>query len=86
VAAAEVEEALVSHPLVSDAAVVGRADPEWGEAVTAFVVVSGDVPDGEIVAHCRARLAGYKVPRAIVRVEELPRTASGKLLKGRLTG
>jgi O-succinylbenzoic acid--CoA ligase len=84
VAAAEVEEALVSHPGVADAAVVGRPDPEWGEVVTAFVVLDADVTDEELVAHCRVRLAGYKVPRAIVRVDELPRTTSGKLIKGKL--
>jgi O-succinylbenzoic acid--CoA ligase len=85
VAAAEVEEALVAHPAVADAAVVGRPDPEWGETVTAFVVLSRDASDDEIVAHCRQALAGYKVPRALVRVNELPRTASGKLRKGLLT-
>jgi acyl-CoA synthetase (AMP-forming)/AMP-acid ligase II len=67
--------------------VVGRPDPEWGESVTAFVVVDGvSVADAELAAWCRERLAGYKVPRAIVRVDELPRTESGKLLKGRLSG
>jgi O-succinylbenzoic acid--CoA ligase len=84
VAAAEVEEALVSHPAVADAAVIGHPDPEWGEAVAAFVVVDGSVEDAELVAWCRERLAGYKLPRTITRVDELPRTESGKLLKGRL--
>jgi O-succinylbenzoic acid--CoA ligase len=82
VAAAEVEEALVSHPSVSDAAVVGVPDRDWGEVVTAYVV--GDVSDEELTAHCRARLAAFKVPRVIYRVDELPRNAAGKLLKGRL--
>lgn len=82
VAAAEVEEALLSHPAVRDAAVVGREDPEWGQAVVAYVV--GDVPDAELIEHARGRLAAFKVPKAIHHVPEIPRNAAGKILRGRL--
>ena len=58
VAAAEVEEALVSHPAVTDAAVVGRPDPEWGEAVTAFVVLDGEASDAELIRRPLPRAAG----------------------------
>jgi len=65
--------------------VFGRPDREWGEVVTAFVVLSREVEDGELVAHCRERLAAYKVPRAIHRVEELPRNAAGKVVRAALS-
>ncbi|MEA2398279.1 MAG: o-succinylbenzoate---CoA ligase [Thermoleophilaceae bacterium] len=84
VAAAQVEDALLAHPAVADAAVAGRPDSEWGQAVTAWIVLATQVPDHELDAHCRSRLAGYKVPRRFVRMDELPRNAAGKVLRGRL--
>jgi O-succinylbenzoic acid--CoA ligase len=84
VAPAEVEAVLEAHPQVLEAAVLGRADPRWGEAVTAIVVARpGNVPAGEALrAHCAARLAPYKVPKRIDLVSgPLPRTRSGKLLR-----
>jgi acyl-CoA synthetase (AMP-forming)/AMP-acid ligase II len=85
VACAEVERALEEHPAVVEAAVVGRPDQEWGEVVTAFVVLDGGSADEEeLLAHCRERLAGYKVPRAFHPVSALPRNAAGKLLRREL--
>ena len=82
VAPAEVEAALEAHPAVAEAAVFGRADPEWGERIVAAVVLrpgaSADAED--LRAHAAGRLAGFKVPKEIERRDEpLPRTASGKL-------
>ena len=78
---AEVEEVLLRHPGVADAAVVGRADAEWQEAVTAVVVLrdGAEVERRRAARHCAAELAGFKVPKRVEFVAELPRTASGKL-------
>lgn len=79
VAPEEVEDALVSHPQVLEAAVVGVPDAEWGERVTAFLVLAGPLEHGELIDHCKAALAPHKVPKAFHPVTQLPRTASGKL-------
>jgi O-succinylbenzoic acid--CoA ligase len=83
---AEVEEVLLRHPDVLDAAAVGRSDAEWQEAIAAVVVLRGGAePDAEALrAHCAEALAGYKVPKRFEFVAELPRTASGKLMRSAL--
>jgi 3-oxocholest-4-en-26-oate---CoA ligase len=76
----EVEAALKSHPDVFDAVVVGVPDEKWGERVTALVQARGGHtadPD-DITAHCRTKVAGYKVPRQIHVLDELVRSPSGK--------
>jgi len=72
--------------LAPRAGVAGRPDPEWGEAIVAFVVLSEDVEPDQLRDWCRARLAGFKVPKRVVAVESLPRNANGKLLRDRLPG
>jgi O-succinylbenzoic acid--CoA ligase len=84
VAPTEVESALLEHPAVAEAGVFGRADPQWGEAVTAHVVLRQHATPEELRSWCAERLAGFKVPKAIVAVDALPRTASGKLLRREL--
>ena len=79
VAPAEVERVLERHPDVLEAAVVGRPDPEWGEALVALVVGDAD-PDG-LIAFARERLPGFKVPKAVERVDALPRNGAGKLVR-----
>jgi O-succinylbenzoic acid--CoA ligase len=74
---AEVADVLRSHPGVGDAAVVGVADEAWGERVGALVVPTSGVDEESLDAFCEDRLAGYKRPRVLELVDELPRTASG---------
>jgi o-succinylbenzoate---CoA ligase len=84
VAAEEVEEALLEHPGVADAAVVGLPDPEWGEAVTALVVLRPETTADELLDWCRQRLAPAQVPKRLEQVPCLPRSGAGKLLRDEL--
>jgi long-chain acyl-CoA synthetase len=82
----EVEEALAQHADVAEVAVIGVPDAHWGESVKALIVPrpgARTAPD-ELIAFARARLAGYKLPRSVDFVAELPRTPSGKVLKREL--
>lgn len=83
VASREVEEALYGHPSVKEVAVVATPDPKWIEAVTAVVVLKegATATTEELIAHARTRLAPFKVPRRVAFVADLPRNASGKILK-----
>ena len=85
VAPLEVENALLAHPAVAEAGVAGVPDPDWGEAVTAFVVLSAPASEEDLRDWCRARLAPHAVPKAVHTLPALPRNASGKLLRDRLT-
>jgi long-chain acyl-CoA synthetase len=96
----EVEEALLTHPSVAEAAVIGRPDPEWGEIVVAFVVIKGeqncesrvashsetndDPTSKHLDAHCLAHIARFKRPKHYHFVSELPKNNYGKVLKGTL--
>jgi fatty-acyl-CoA synthase len=83
---AEVEAALHEHPAVADAAVIGVRDERWGEVGVAIVVVRAGarVDEQDLLSHCRGRLAAFKAPHVVHLAEELPRSASGKLLKREL--
>ena len=86
IASSEVERVLYEHDAVVEVAVVGRPDERWGEVPVAYVVLregATTTPD-EFIEHCRGQLARFKVPKAVLFVDELPRNPSGKILKREL--
>ena len=82
----EVEDCLFAHEQVREVAAVGVADDDYGQRLRAFVVRSGEVSADELREHVKAHLARFKVPREIVFLDELPRNATGKVLKRELVG
>ena len=87
VSSVEVERVLLSSPEITEVAVIGVRDESYGQRLAAYVVLVPGAQDGpdELKAHVKAHLAGYKVPRDVVLLDELPRNASGKIMKRELT-
>lgn len=84
VASRQVEDALYTHDAVAEAAVIGLPDEKWIEVITAVVVPRGETTEEELIAHARANLPHFKAPKRVLFVDELPRNASGKILKREL--
>ena len=81
---AEVENALMAHENISDAAVIGIPDDKWGEAVKGIVVTNKELTDEEIIDFVKTKIAGYKCPKSIDFAQDLPRNPSGKILRREL--
>ena len=86
VASREVEDALFTHPAVSEVAVIAVPDPKWIEAVAAVVVLRDGMAaaEAELIEHARSRLAPFKLPKQVFFAESLPKNTAGKLLKREL--
>jgi acyl-CoA synthetase (AMP-forming)/AMP-acid ligase II len=86
VSSIEVEDVVFSHPAVAEVAVIGVPDDKWGERVTALIVPAegAQVSEEEIIAHCRGKIAGYKIPKSVEFRDAIPRTATGKIQKFKL--
>ena len=82
----EIEDLILTHPAVNDVAVIGIPDKKWGESVKAVVILQQgkSISEDEIIKYCRHRIAGYKIPKSVEFVSELPRNSTGKLLKKEL--
>ena len=83
IAPEEVEQIIMSHPAVDEAAIIGMPDVEWGERVRAIVVIKpgAELTAEEVIEHCRPRMAGFKRPEDVIFIDELPRNPMGKVLK-----
>jgi fatty-acyl-CoA synthase len=86
VSSIEVEDVVFSHPAVTEVAVIGVPDDKWGEMVTALIVRAEgtEVSEEEIIAHCRGKIAGFKIPKRVEFRDAIPRTATGKIQKFKL--
>ncbi len=86
VSSIEVEDCLFSHPAVAEVAVIGVPSEKWGETIKALVVLAAgaEASEAELIAHCKAHLAGYKSPTSVELRTEIPRTATGKIQKFKL--
>ena len=82
----EIEDVLAEHPAVAEVAVFGMPDAHWGEALVAAIVQrpGHSVTTQQLIEHCRSRVGGYKIPKRVEFVSDLPHNPSGKILKREL--